>query len=143
MVTSFLPDQGRRRLWGHALQSSSLALSHAPPHAVPLVATEGVVEALDPDGTLHADALRVARGASLLGEEDLRVVLPAAGLLLPRDVVVHRDSFPPKSHTCDSDGIGSRLARGRAQIFRSTCSTSMVVPRPPSLKRRTRFFRWS
>src|SRR5919106_1479730 len=46
MVTSS-PRSGR-----HALQASSLSLAHASPHAVPLVAAQRVVEALDPDRAL-------------------------------------------------------------------------------------------
>jgi hypothetical protein len=88
MVTS-LPRSGR-----HPLQASSLSLAHASPHAVPLIATQRVVEALDPDVALRADALRFARRSALLGEEDLRVELPASRPLLPRDVVVH-PSPPP------------------------------------------------
>src|ERR671919_2768741 len=90
MVTSS-PRSGR-----HALQASSLSLAHASPHAVPLVAAQRVVEALDPDRALGADALRLARRSTLLGEEDLRVELPAPRPLLPWDVVVHPP--PPSSN---------------------------------------------
>jgi hypothetical protein len=79
----------------HALQASPLSFAHASPHAVPLVATQRVVEALDPNLALGAYALRLARGTSLLGEEDLRVELPASRPLLPGDVVVHPLSSRP------------------------------------------------
>src|SRR5918996_135648 len=92
MVTSS-PRSGR-----HALQASSLSLAHASPHAVPLVAAQRVVEALDPDRALGADALRLARRSTLLGEEDLRVELPASRPLLPWDVVVH-PPLPPSNYT--------------------------------------------
>jgi hypothetical protein len=88
MVTS-PPRSGR-----HALQASPLPLAHAPPHAVPLVATQRVVEALDANRALGADALRLARRSALLGEEDLRVELPASRSLLPRDEVVHAARSP-------------------------------------------------
>jgi hypothetical protein len=91
MVTSF-PRSGR-----HALQASSFPLAHAPPHAVPLVAAQGVVEALDPDRALRADTLRFARRSTLLGEEHLRVELPASRPLLPRDVVVHATCPPART----------------------------------------------
>ncbi len=45
----------------HALQASALPFAHAPPHAVSLVTTEGVVQALDADGTLAADPLGLPR----------------------------------------------------------------------------------
>jgi hypothetical protein len=54
MVTSF-PRSGR-----HALQASPFPFAHAPPHAVALVAPQRVVQALDPDRALRADALRFA-----------------------------------------------------------------------------------
>jgi hypothetical protein len=54
MVTSF-PRSGR-----HALQASPFPLAHASPHAVALVAPQRVVQALDPDRALCADALRLA-----------------------------------------------------------------------------------
>ena len=84
MLTSF-PSSGR-----HPLQASPFPLAHPAPHAVALVAPQGVVQALDPNGTVRADALGFAGGAAFLGEEDLRVVLPASRSLLPRDEVVHR-----------------------------------------------------
>jgi hypothetical protein len=71
MVTSLLRS-GR-----HALQASTFPLAHASPHAIALVATQRVVETLDPDLALRADALRFSRGTALLGEEDLRVEVPA------------------------------------------------------------------
>jgi hypothetical protein len=88
MVTS-PPRSGR-----HALQASPFPFAHASPHAVPLVATQRVVEALDADRALGADALRLARRSALLGEEDLRVELPASRPLLPRDEVVHAARSP-------------------------------------------------
>jgi hypothetical protein len=91
MVTS-LPRSGR-----HALQASSFPLAHAPPHAVTLVASQRVVEAFDPDRALRADAFRFARRSSLLGEENLRVELPASRSLLPRDVVVHAARSPART----------------------------------------------
>jgi hypothetical protein len=54
MVTSS-PRSGR-----HALQASSLTLTHASPHAVSFVASQRVVEAFDPDRALRADALRLS-----------------------------------------------------------------------------------
>jgi hypothetical protein len=88
MVTS-PPRSGR-----HALQASPFPLAHASPHAVPLVATQRVVEALDANRALGADALRLARRSALLGEENLRVELPASRPLLPRDEVVHAARSP-------------------------------------------------
>src|SRR4029450_12455126 len=74
----------------HALQASPFPLAHPAPHAVALVASERVVQALDANGTVGADPLCLSRGASLLGEEDLRVVFATASPLLPWDVVMHR-----------------------------------------------------
>jgi hypothetical protein len=88
MVTS-PPRSGR-----HALQASPFPFAHASPHAVPLVATQRVVEALDANRALGADALRLARRSALLGEENLRVELPASRPLLPRDEVVHAARSP-------------------------------------------------
>jgi hypothetical protein len=41
----------------HPLEAPPLPFAHSAPDAVPLVTTERVVEALDPNGTLRADAL--------------------------------------------------------------------------------------
>jgi hypothetical protein len=109
--TSFRRVSGR-----HALQASPLPFAHAAPHAVPLVAAQGVVEAFDPDGTIRADALRLAGGPALLGEEDLRVVFPTSRAFLPWNEVVHRPS--PELHSCNSEGVAQRLASPRGLFFR-------------------------
>jgi hypothetical protein len=55
MFTSSRRCSGR-----HSFQASPLPFAHAPPHPIALVAPQGVVEALDPDGAVRADALRLA-----------------------------------------------------------------------------------
>jgi hypothetical protein len=105
-VTPFPSPSGR-----HALQASSFPFAHPTPHAVALVAPERVVQALDTNGTVRADPLRLSRRASLLGEEDLGVVFAATGSFLPWDVVMHR-SLPLESHACDSGPSEPRLTRG-------------------------------
>jgi hypothetical protein len=45
----------------HALQAPSFPFTHAAPDSIPLVAAKGVVEALDPNGTLAADPLGLPR----------------------------------------------------------------------------------
>jgi hypothetical protein len=95
MFTSF---QRSRR---HALQASSFPFAHAAPHAVALVPAQGVVQALDPNGALGADPLRLSRGSALLGEEDLGIELAAAGPVLPWNEVMHR-RFLPELHPCNS-----------------------------------------
>jgi hypothetical protein len=94
----FTSSRSSRR---HALQAPTFPFAHPAPHAVPLVAAQGVVQAFDPNGALGADALGLAGRPSLLGEEDLRVVVSTSGTFLPRDEVMHRAS--PESHACDSD----------------------------------------
>jgi hypothetical protein len=112
MVTS-LPRSGR-----HALQASSFPLAHASPHAVPLVATQRVVEALDPNRALGADTLRLARRSSLLREENLRVEVPASPFLLPRDVVVHvARSRSLELHSCNSGAGAPCLSRPNDELF--------------------------
>ena len=85
------PRPGSRR---HPFEASPFPFAHATPHAVPLIATERVVEAFDPNGTLSADPFGLPRRSPLLGEEDLRVVVPAPGPFLPWDVVMHA-ALPP------------------------------------------------
>jgi hypothetical protein len=92
----------------HTLQASPFPLAHPAPYAVPLVATQGVVEALDADGTLGADALRLAGGTSLLGEEDLRVEVSTARPVLPRYEMMH--GLSPKLHSCNSEGEPTQMA---------------------------------
>src|SRR5437870_2138071 len=110
----------------HALQASSFALAHAAPHAVALVPTEGVVQALDTDRAVRADPLGLPGGATLLREEHLWIVLPAPGPLLPGDVVMHRPPSP-ESHGCDSEGIGAFLASGCYPISLSAWSPHEIV----------------
>jgi len=50
------PSSGR-----HTLQASTFPFAHPAPDAVPLVAAQRVVEALDPNGTLTADPLGLPR----------------------------------------------------------------------------------
>jgi hypothetical protein len=45
----------------HTLQASPFPLAHPPPHPIPLIAAEGVVEALDANGTVSADPLGLPR----------------------------------------------------------------------------------
>jgi hypothetical protein len=45
----------------HALQASAFPFAHAPPDPVALIASKGVVQALDADGTLAADPLGLPR----------------------------------------------------------------------------------
>jgi hypothetical protein len=112
MVTS-PPRSGR-----HALQASPFSLAHASPHAVPLVATQRVVEALDANRALGADTLRLARRSALLGEEDLRVELPASRPLLPRDEVVHAARSPlVELHSCNSGADAPRLSSPHDELF--------------------------
>ena len=51
----------QRPLRRHPLESAPLPFAHAAPHAVAFIATERVVEALDANGTLAADPLRLPR----------------------------------------------------------------------------------
>ena len=95
----------------HPFQASPFPFAHPSPHSVPLVAAQRVVQALDPNGAVRADPFGLSRGATLLGEEDLRVVVPAPCPLLPRDEVMHRDPLPSESHVCNSEGSGGGLAR--------------------------------
>src|SRR5947208_436698 len=44
----------------HAFQASAFPFAHAAPHAVPLVAAQRVVQTLDPNGAVRADALGFA-----------------------------------------------------------------------------------
>jgi hypothetical protein len=112
MVTSS-PRSGR-----HALQASPLPLAHASPHAVPLVSAQRVVEALDPDRALRADALRLARRSAFLGEENFRVELPASRPLLPRDVVVHATGSPARElQSCNSEAGAPRLSSPNDELF--------------------------
>ena len=57
-VVRALGDWPLRR---HPLQAPPLPFAHAAPHAVSFIATERVVEALDANGTLAADPLRLPR----------------------------------------------------------------------------------
>src|SRR5262249_16042129 len=109
---AFPPSPGSGR---HALQASAFAFAHSAPHSVPLVPAEGVVEALDANGALRADTLRLARRTTLLREEDLRVVLPAPGPFLPWDEVMHRP--PPELHFCNSEGNPGQMASPWAAFF--------------------------
>jgi hypothetical protein len=84
----------------HALEPAPLPLAHAAPHAVSLVAAQGVVQALDADGALGADALGLPRRPPLLGKEDLGVVISAPGSVLPWNEMMH--GLPPKLHSCNS-----------------------------------------
>jgi hypothetical protein len=102
------PEQGKSG--GHSFEAPALAFAHAAPYAVALVPSERIVETLDPNGTLGTDPLRLSRGPALLGEEDLRVVVPAARLFLPWDVVVHRTLLLRELHSCNSEGKRARLA---------------------------------
>jgi hypothetical protein len=45
----------------HAFQASPFSFAHPSPHPVPLIATKGVVEALDANRTIGADPLRLPR----------------------------------------------------------------------------------
>jgi hypothetical protein len=45
----------------HAFQASPFPFAHPTPHAVPLIATECVVQALDANGTLATDPLGLPR----------------------------------------------------------------------------------
>jgi hypothetical protein len=45
----------------HTLEASPFPLAHPSPHPVPLVAAQGVVEALDTNGTVSADPLGLPR----------------------------------------------------------------------------------
>jgi hypothetical protein len=95
----------------HPFEAPSFPFAHPAPHAVSLIATKRVVEALDPNGALRADAFGLPGRSPLLGEEDLRVVISTPRPFLPWDVVMHV-ALPPKSHTCDSEGRTASLARG-------------------------------
>jgi hypothetical protein len=55
-VTPFPSVSGR-----HAFQASPFSFAHPSPHPVPLIATKGVVEALDANRTIGADPLRLPR----------------------------------------------------------------------------------
>jgi hypothetical protein len=95
----------------HPFEAPSFPFAHPAPHAVSLIATKRVVEALDPNGAFRADAFGLPGRSPLLGEEDLRVVISTPRPFLPWDVVMHV-ALPPKSHTCDSEGRTASLARG-------------------------------
>jgi hypothetical protein len=95
----------------HPFEAPSFPFAHPAPNAVPLVAAKRVVEALDPNRALRADAFGLPRRSPLFGEEDLRIVVPTPRPFLPWDVVMHA-ALPPKSHTCDSEGRTASLARG-------------------------------
>jgi hypothetical protein len=114
MLTSSRGCLGR-----HALQPTPLPFAHPAPYAVPLVATERIVQALDPNGTVGADALGFSGGPALLREEDLRVVIPAAGSVLPWNEVMHR--IPSKLHSCNSAGTRQEKASPGRDLFRREC----------------------
>jgi hypothetical protein len=104
----FTSSRSNQRSRGHPLQPPALPLAHPTPHPVSLVAAKGVVQALDSNGTLRTDALGLSRRPTLLGEEDLRVVIPTAGSVLPWDEVVH--SLPRELHLCNSLARRGQLA---------------------------------
>ena len=108
----FLRDERRiLRLRRHPFEAPPFPFAHPAPHAVPLIAAKRVVEALDPNGALRADAFGLPGRSPLFGEEDLRVVVSTPRPFLPWDVVMHA-ALPPKSHPCDSEGRTASLARG-------------------------------
>src|SRR5206468_3399084 len=45
----------------HAFQAPPFPFAHAPPHAIPFIAAEGVVQTFDADGTLATDPLGLPR----------------------------------------------------------------------------------
>jgi hypothetical protein len=110
MFTPFREDSGR-----HPLQASAFPFAHTAPDAVALVAAQGVVQALDADGTVGTDPLRLPGRPSLLGEEDLGVVVPAASPLLPRNEMVHGSS--PELHCCNSARRAPRIANRTEDFF--------------------------
>src|SRR6266511_1528536 len=118
-----------RRSGRHPLQASSLPFAHPPPHAVPLVSAEGVVQTLDADRAVRADPLGLPRGAALLGEEHLRVLFPAPSPLLPWNVMVHGPLLP-ESHSCNSDGRGRRSASRDFRLRSPSCSPLIFPPFP-------------
>jgi hypothetical protein len=64
MLPPSLPFVSGSRNWPlrrHALQAPPFPFAHTAPHAVSLITTERVVEALDPNGTLAADPLGLPR----------------------------------------------------------------------------------
>src|SRR5207247_2605829 len=77
--------------------------------------TQGVVQTFDPHGALGADPFGLPGRATLLGEEDLRVVLPAPRAFLPWNEVVHRPS--PELHSCNSEREALRLASPSEAFF--------------------------
>jgi hypothetical protein len=104
---------------GHALQSPAFPFAHATPHPIPLVATQGVIQALDANRTVGADPLGLSRRPALLGKKDLRVVVPATCAVLPWNEVVHGQ--PPELHCCNSDGNGPGNASPKAELFQAVC----------------------
>src|SRR5207249_2030751 len=106
---------------------SPFPLAHASPHPVALVAPKCVVQAFDANGTVRTDALGLSGGTALLGEEDLRVVVPAPGPFLPRDEVMHHHPLPSESHWCNSEGRDHGLARGKFLPLLSS-SQRIILP---------------
>ena len=69
--------------WRDALEAAALPLGESAPDAEALVVRQRVLQALGTHLAARADALGLAGGAALLGEERLRVRLGAQRALLP------------------------------------------------------------
>jgi hypothetical protein len=98
----------------HALQAPALPFAHPSPHPIPLVAAKGVVQALDADGAIGADPLGLPGRPTLLGEEDLGVVISATGPVLPWNEMMH--GLSPKLHLCNSGPDRAKIASPAAGL---------------------------
>src|SRR4051812_26384845 len=91
----------RRGLGGAALELAALALRKPAPDTESLIVTERVLKALVLDFAARADALCLASGAALLGEERLGIGLRAQGALLPLRSVTEQVSHGDTAfHQC-------------------------------------------
>ena len=115
MFTSSRRSSTSRSSRRHALEAPALPLAHATPHPVPLVAAQGVVQALDANRAVGADPLGLSRRPSLFGEEDLRIVIATPRAVLPWDEMVH--ALSPELHRCDSGSYTAGSASPQPQLF--------------------------
>src|SRR6478752_6660610 len=107
------------------LQLAALSLGQTAPDAEPLVIGQGVLEALRPHLTAHADLLGLARRAALLREERLRVRLGAQRTLLPGELtLLSATRVRPDDHQLVHDPSSTLTALVSALAAAATPRTS-------------------